>query len=162
MTIDCGLNQTKIADFMSGFIMGFTGNDHKAYFETCMIDTPQFEADMCTAVNDFATKDNQQVIQGVQLVLSDMPELNGFLAGCPDAAADIAVTADWFKYWKSQGEMKVYSTAYKNVVGQMETIKTDVDALSTDYDAGDYFGTANMAASIAKIALPVPASEFLQ
>ena len=64
-TIDCGLNQIVIADFLAGFIHGFTGNDHKAYFETCLIDTPQFEADMCDAVNKFATKDNQQVIQAV-------------------------------------------------------------------------------------------------
>ena len=59
--------------------------------------------------------------------------------------------------------MKVYSTAYKNVIGNMDSIKTDIDGLSADYDAKDYFGTADMAASIAEIALPVPASlEFLQ
>ena len=156
-TIDCGLNQIVVADFLSGFVHGFTGNDHKAYFETCLVDTPAFEADMCDAVNKIATKDNQQVIQAVQEILGDMPELNGFMAGCPDAANDIAVTGNWFKYWKSQGEMKVYSTAYKNIIANMDTLKTDAAALEADYDAQDYYGTADMAASVAKLALPVPA-----
>lgn len=52
--------------------------------------------------------------------------------------------------------MKVYSTAYKNVVSNMATIKADVKLLENDYDSNDYFGTAVEASTIAKIALPMP------
>lgn len=90
--------------------------------------------------------------------MADMPELHTYLGGCPDAAADVATTANWFTYWKSQGEMKVYSTAYKNLVANMATIKTDATTLESDFDAGDYYGAADMASQIAKIALPVQAA----
>ena len=72
-----------------------------------------------------------------------MPELGGFLKSCPDAATDVAATANWFNYWKGQGEMKVYSTAYKNVVGNMDTIKADVKIMETDFDKQDFYGTAS-------------------
>ena len=152
------LTTVEVADFLSGFIHGFTGNDHKAYFETCFHDTDAFEVDVCTAVRDFASKDNEKVLEGVKLIMGDLPELNTYLAGCPDASADIATTANWFTYWKSQGEMKVYSTAYKNLVANMGTIKTDANTLETDFDNADYYGAADMAAEMAKIALPVPTS----
>ena len=91
-----------------------------------------------------------------------MPDLKGFLDGCSDAKDDIEVTENWFKYWKGQGEMKVYSTIYKNVVANMPTIKKDADTMEDDFDKKDFYGTADMAASVAKIALPVQSMEFLQ
>jgi hypothetical protein len=56
-----------------------------------------------------------------------MPAINGFLAGCPNAPvpADVATTENWAKYWKSQGTMNLYSTAYKNLVSNMTTVKAD-------------------------------------
>merc|ERR1719266_3284178 len=77
------LTNAEVADFLSGFVHGFTGNDHKAYFETCIKDTPQFEQNICTAVTDISTKDNQKVLAGVQLILSEMPEMKTMLDGCP-------------------------------------------------------------------------------
>merc|ERR1719266_1424728 len=155
---DFSLNTQEVGDFLAGFIHGFTGHDNKDYFRTCFTDNDAFENDVCTMVNDFRTKDNQKVIEGVKKVLADMPEIKGFLDGCPNAAADVKVVGDWFTYWKNAGEMKVYSTAYKNVVGNMDTIKKDADVMEDDYDAQDYYGTADMAASVAKIALPVQSS----
>jgi len=90
--------------------------------------------------------------------MADMPELGTYLQGCPDAAADIATTAGWFNYWKSAGTMKVYSTAYKNLIGNMPTVKADVATLEDDFDAKDYYGVADIASTLAKIALPVPAA----
>ena len=95
------------------------------------------------------------VLQGVQKVLGDMPKLATFTANCPDAKADFDTTAAWFKYWKGQGEMKVYSTAYKNVIAHMEEIKTEASQIDTDYTAKDYFKVAADVSTIAKLALPV-------
>ena len=39
----------------------------------------------------------------------------------------------------------------------MSTVKSDVDVMETDFDSADYYGTADMASSLAKLALPVPA-----
>jgi hypothetical protein len=52
------LTTSEVADFLAGFIYGVTGVDNQAYFQTCFHDTPAFEVDVCTAVADFATKDN--------------------------------------------------------------------------------------------------------
>jgi len=79
------------------------------------------------------------VLQGVQKVLADMPKLKTFTENCPDAKADFDTTANWFKYWKAQGEMKVYSTAYKNVIAHMDEIKTEASKIDTDYTAKDYY-----------------------
>ena len=106
--LDCQLTDVKDADFLAGFIAEFTGNDHKAYFETCYHDTAAFKSDICDAVNAFSTKDGQQVLSGVQKILADMPELKTFLATCPDAATDIAVVNNWMHYWRNAGEMAVY------------------------------------------------------
>ena len=99
--IECDLNTTEVADFLAGFVYGFTGNNWQSYFETCFKDTPAFEADVCTAVNDFATKENQKIIQGLAIIKNDFSELNQFLAACPNAAADIATTENWATYWAS-------------------------------------------------------------
>jgi hypothetical protein len=85
-----------------------------------------------------------------------MPTINGFLAGCPNASADIATTESWMKYWKAQGTMKLYSTAYKNLVSNMATVKADANDLETAYDAGDYYTTAADASKLAVLALPLP------
>ena len=45
-SVDCGtfsLNSREIADFVSGFIAGFTGDDQEVYFEQCVHDTDDFE-----------------------------------------------------------------------------------------------------------------------
>lgn len=57
--------------------------------------------------------------------MSDLPEFNGFMAGCPNAASDWAVVQNWFKYWKAQGEMHVYSIAYRNLMKNAPTLKSD-------------------------------------
>ena len=156
---DCGdftLNNTIIADFLAGFFHGFTGNDDKAAMEACYQGTTSFESDVCEFVADFRTKDNRKVMEGIQKVLGDLPELNSYMDSCPaEVKADKDVVSNWFKYWKGQGEMKVYQTAYKNVVGNFDEIKTTANALAKKYDAKDYYGAADMAATIAKIALPV-------
>jgi hypothetical protein len=41
-SVDCGdfsLNTTEIADFLAGFVAGFTGADYQSYFEGCVQDT---------------------------------------------------------------------------------------------------------------------------
>jgi len=163
--VTCGnfsLTDQGVADYLAGFIAGITGNDHKAYFETCIKPTAAVEQDICTAVADFETKDNQKVLEGVKKILADVPTIKSWLDACSDAQADIAQLEGWYTYWKGQGEMKVYSTMYKNVVGNMPEIKTDIAALEKDYDAQDCYATGKDAFTIAKIALPLPTAEFLQ
>jgi len=41
-----------------------------------------------------------------------------------------------------QGSLKVYSTAYKNLVANISTVTADVKILEADYDAKNYYGTA--------------------
>ena len=69
--------------------------------------------------------------------------------------SDRQVLGDWFHYWKGQGEMKVYQTAYKNIIGNFDEIKKIANGIADLYDNHDYFGAADSAATIAKIALPV-------
>ena len=101
-TADCGnftLNTVEIADFLAGFVAGFTGDDWQTYFESCFQDTDAFEQTICTAVNDFATKDNRMVIEGIHLMLGQMSNIEGFLSACPNASADLKTVADWGHYW---------------------------------------------------------------
>lgn len=53
------LSTTEIADYLAGFMGGFTGNNHKTEMEACFHDTDTFESDICGLVVDFASKDNQ-------------------------------------------------------------------------------------------------------
>lgn len=109
----------------AGFIYGLTGDNWETYFETCLQDTPEFEATVCTAVEDLATKNNQLMIEGLGIIISQMPILNGFFQGCPDASVDINITANWYKYWANQGTLKTYSTAYRNIRNHGAEIGTD-------------------------------------
>ena len=162
---DCGdftINTTVLADYLAGFFNGFTGNDDKAAMETCFHDNDSFESDVCEFVADFRTKENQKVLEGLQKVLGDLPELDSFMNSCPASVqADKAVVSDWFKYWKQQGSLKVYQTLYKNIVGNMPTIKQYANDIKTKYDAKDYYGVAVDASSIAKIGLPINGAENL-
>ena len=157
---DFTIDQKSMADYLAGFIHGFTGEDDRADLEANLVDDGKFQTDICTAVNDFRTKDNQKVLEGVKTLLGDLPNLKTDISGCSaKTKTDMGVVGNWFNYWKAQGEMKVYSTAYKNVVGNMAQIKTLAGQIETKYDAGDYYGVADIASSIAKIALPLP-SQF--
>merc|ERR1711953_338497 len=111
---------------------------------------------MCSAANSFATKDNQQVLAGIQKVLGDLPELKTIMSACPEAASDWALVSNWFKYWKGQGEMKVYQEAYKNFSGNYPTISNDANTLSADFSAGDFFGAGRAANWTALLVLPSP------
>ena len=147
-----------IADYIAGFMAGMTGNDHKADMEQCFKDTPAFEADVCNTIKAIQTKDNQQILQALQALLGDLPQLGTWMAGCPNEAADWATLANWYKYWKAQGSMKVYSTAYKNALANMAEIKADAKKITVEYDSGDFYSSAKDAFTIARIALPLPPS----
>jgi len=159
-----------MSDYFAGFVAGLTGKDHKATYESCLHVSTQFEMDICEVEADFKTKDNQKVLEAVQKILADVPEVKGWLDKCPDTSADptaqddIVVLENYWKFWKSQGEMKVYQTAYKNIIGHMSDIKAQVAVLEDAYHKADYYGTGKAAFEIAKIALPVQTSEelFLQ
>ena len=43
--------------------------------ETCFKDTDSFEQAICTAVTDIETKDNRKVIEGVQVLMTQIPAL---------------------------------------------------------------------------------------
>ena len=83
---DCGdfkVNTTIIADYLAGFMNGFTGNDDKSAMEACFMDNQSFETDVCEFVADFRTKDNRKVMEGLEKVLGDLPELDSFVSSCP-------------------------------------------------------------------------------
>merc|ERR1712151_46899 len=162
-TIDCELNDTVEADYLAGFIKSFTGNDHSAYLETCFKPSAKFTADMCTAANAFATKDNQQVLAGIKMVRADLSEFSTSLAGCPDMWADFQVVKNWYYYWEQQGEMKVYQSAYTNVLHNMPAIKASASKIDDDWHANNFVAVGEDAGTIAKLALPVAAAEeYLQ
>jgi len=77
-SVNCGdfsLDTVEVADFLAGFVNGFTGHDDQAYLETCFKDTDSFEQAICTAVTDIETKDNRKVIEGVQVLMTQIPAL---------------------------------------------------------------------------------------
>ena len=96
----------------AGFLYGFTGNDYNTYFQTCLVDTPAFEASCCSAFGDLVSGNNPVMLQGVGIFLTQVPVLNGFLANCPDATASINEVGDWFRYWSSVSTKKLYFTIY--------------------------------------------------
>jgi len=158
----CGLTTPIIADILAGFVMGFTGKDDRVDLEACFKDTDAFEQDMCDVADAFATKDNQRILAGIQTILGDLSTINTMLAGCPNDQADFQPAENWFKFWKGQGEMKVYQTAYKNVANNFAEISTQASALSDAYTSGDFFSVGKDAATIAVEVLPQQAAEFLQ
>jgi len=158
----CGLTTPIIADILAGFVMGFTGKDDRVDLEACFKDTDAFEQDMCDVADAFATKDNQKILAGIQTILGDLSTINTMLAGCPADQADFQPAENWFKFWKGQGEMKVYQTAYKNVANNFAEISTQASALSDAYTSGDNFSVGKNASIIALEVLPQQAAEFLQ
>merc|ERR1712226_1000054 len=109
-----------------------------------------------------ATKDNQKILGAIQTILGDLSTINTMLAGCPNDQADFAPAENWFTYWKGQGEMKVYSTAYKNLSANFATVSAQASALSDAYNAADYFSVGKDAATIAVECLPQQSAEYLQ
>ena len=155
------MNTLEIADFIAGFMEGFTGNNKKTEIEQCFHDNDPFEQDICDIVADIRTKDNQKIAEAMQKLLkTDIPEFKTFMSACPaDVQTDFQAVGNWYKFWKAQGEMKVYSTAYKNVVGNMAAIKADVQTLEGYFDNQDWYNAAKEASVIAKTALPVSSFE---
>merc|ERR1711933_545689 len=74
-----------------------------------------------------------------------------------DMWADWEVVKAWYRYWMTQGEMKIYQTAYTNVLHNMPTIKTTAGKIDDDWRAHNYTAVGEDAGAIAKLALPVVA-----
>jgi len=156
---NCGLTQKRIADVLAGFVDGFTGHDDHVDLESCLHYSDTFEQDMCDVVAAFETKDNQKILGAIQTVLGDLSEINTMLLGCPNDQADFVPAENWFKFWKGQGEMKIYSTAYKNFSKNFGTIGGQVKELTTAADKNDYFTVGKIASEIATEALPLQSFE---
>jgi len=94
---------------------------------------------MCDIYANIITKDNQKVLAAVQKFLGDIPEFHTWMVeGCSNVGtvdADWAVVAEWFKFWKDQGMMKVYSTMYHNLVPHMADVKTHMSYLKDHWNA---------------------------
>jgi len=59
--------------------------------------------------------------------------------------------------------MKVYQSAYQNVLHNMAAIKTSASKIDDDWHANDFVAVGEDAGTIAKLALPVAAAEeYLQ
>ena len=156
---DCGLNATIAADIVAGFMYAMPGSSQSVthqYMESCFKPDADLLNDICSAANDFATKDNQKVLAGIQKILGDLPTINTSIAACPDAAADWALVGNWFKYWKGQGEMKVYQTAYKNFSQNYQTIANDANKVSADFSSQSYWQAGFDANVLALTVLPAP------
>ena len=101
-----------VADTVAGFMYAFTQHDDKAEMEACFKDSPQFEADICDAYANILTKDNRKVLEALQnLIQKDLPLFQQYMAGCTGQGtvmADFNVVAAWYKFWMSQGTMRVY------------------------------------------------------
>ena len=162
--VDCGsfkLSTVEIADFAAGFVSGFSGNNDKADFESCYHESATFDTDICTLVTDFESKDTKEIIAGVKLIMKDATKLVGDLSGCPaNVQTDIKTVGDWATYWEGKPEIRVIAAARKNVKAHMDEIKTDAAQITTDYASKDYYDAAKMAASIAKLALPVESEAY--
>lgn len=130
------LTTLEVADFVAGFMFGFTGHDDKADMEQCFKDTPEFRTDMCNVYANLVTKDNQKVLEAIQKFMSDLPKFQSYMAGCSGkgtVSADFAVLSNWFKGWKAQGEMKIYSIAYHNLLEHMSEIKADISTMEVQF-----------------------------
>ena len=163
------LTTITVADCIAGFTHAFTGHDDKAIAEQCWHDTPEFRADMCDVYANIITKDNQKVLAAIQKFVGDLPETHDFMASCLGQGtfdADYDVLTTWYKYWHEQGMMRVYSSAYRNIVPLMKSgeLKTHMDAMKASFSSGDYYGAADGFGTVLLIALPMPPSEqlFLQ
>ena len=64
------------------------------------------------------------------------------LGNCSQAFGDISTVEGWGAYYMMQGSLKVYSTAYKNLVANISTVTADIKILEADYNAKNYYGTA--------------------
>jgi len=140
---ECGLTDAMVADLVAGFMYEMPGSSKTItaeYMETCFKPDAQLLADVCEVANEFATKDNQKVLAGLQKALADLPAVNTAVAACPNAAADWALVGNWFKYWKGQGEMKVYQAAYKNFSGNYKAIADEANDVTHSFDVKDFFG----------------------
>ena len=63
--VNCGpftLSTTQIADFIAGFVAGFSGHNDKYMIEACFMHDQSLEKDICNMVKDFESGDHRSVI----------------------------------------------------------------------------------------------------
>ena len=105
---DCKMTSIEAIDLAAGFIYGFTDANWQTYMEGCMVPSQPLMDSLCETWSDFKSGNNQKYIAGLALIVSDASTINTEMQACPDALADGASVARWYKYWKNVGTMTLY------------------------------------------------------
>ena len=84
-----------------------------------------------------------------------------FFTECPNAHDDLSKIKNWSMVWENSTFMTRNTTKNINLKAKETTVVADVKSLINDINAGNFYGAGMTAATIAKIAYPLPPWEDL-
>ena len=98
---DLSLSNTISVDYLAGFMLGFTDNDHKTELKTCFTATPDFQTNLCKSVAGLNIKSGLVVNEVIKMITQDLSELESFTGSCPENVKnDLAKIMNWWQYWQ--------------------------------------------------------------
>ena len=134
-----GLVAKDVADFIAGFIWGFTGNNHLDEIEECFVGSNQLYINIRQALDELQeggyVHELEAAIDFGQAALA-IPEA---LSSCRGIRTDLAEIEEWAQIFMPDNRTKLIAVASKNVVLHKKGLTKDLQDAKTDFAARAFF-----------------------
>ena len=150
-----------VPDFVAGFVMGMTGDNHLMEVEHCMEGAELVGAELKQAIKDIREGGLEYDLDAVfQFGLMAM-QVPSALKTCESMGDDLAAIKQWADIFRDPKELvQVVTKHYLFHKGQ---IKTDVAALEADWTQGLYFRAGVDLADLMTVAIgPIEEASYVE
>jgi len=125
-----------VPDFLAGFVYGMVQDNQLVEIEGCAQGWEIMLPEIQTGINDIKAggwnNDTQAALE-FALVILQIPQA---LHACESMQDDIAAIESWAQIFTNPAQLA--ATVSKNMVFHKSAISSDMTALTTDWDAGEY------------------------
>jgi hypothetical protein len=147
-----------IPDLVAGLVYGLTGDNQLTEIEACYQGGEIMEQEIVTGINDIKKggwdNDTQAALEFGLAVLQLPQALNT----CENMGDDIAAIESWASIFTNPAELA--ATLSKHYILHKKEINADISAVTTEWDAQEYFKTGEAIAQLMTDAIgPIKVSE---
>jgi len=155
------LQPTTVPDLVAGFIDAMYGlapfssqQELSSYLEGCFVLDPTAEATVNAAMDLFAQRGQANIQQGVNMILSVLPQLFGGFGSCSTEATNISGAFGYINACKNMDPDKRFILEIRNLKAHYAEISSYWNNVSNDFNSGDFFGAGYNFEKAATTVLP--------
>lgn len=143
------LNLKPEEEFMAGLLWGFIGDNHLDEIQTCLKDAGEAIKDVESVVSDVTSGKWTTAADDVKKTAKLIPTMFGSSGDCTNLMKDVKSIEEW----ANMGWLKLAEDVAKDMLFHRSEIEKDAKAISSDWNAGDYYKSGEDLADLLTLSL---------